>query len=151
MLNSFGILALWAAFSGPADDAAVYADYKQAYLAGKESHRPVLVIINPGTDSDESHVEIDALRRAAHRRELLGDYVVAVIDASTPEGEKVHKLFGSPPLPRVSVIDKQQKWQIYRTSKSLSAEDWNLVLEKYRTGQSPAVAKPSCNCQNAMR
>ena len=49
------------------------------------------------------------------------------------------------------VIDKQQKWQIYRTSKSLSAEDWNLVLEKYRTGQSPTATKPPCNCPYAMR
>jgi hypothetical protein len=151
MLSSFGILALWAAFGGPADEATVYANYKEAYLAGKESHRPVLVIINPGTDSNDTQVEFASLRRSAHRRELLGDYVVAVIDASTPEGEKVHKLFGSPPLPRVSVIDNEQKWQIYRTSKSLSAEDWNLLLEKYRSGKSPAVAKPPCNCPYAMR
>lgn len=151
MTSAFGVLALWAALSGSADDTTIYGDYKSAYLAGREAQRPVLVIINPGTDSDDAQVEISALRRAAHRRELLGNYVVAVIDASTPEGEKVHKLFGSPPLPRVSVLDKQQKWQIYRTSKTLSAEDWNLLLEKHRAGEVPATAKPPCNCPFAMR
>jgi hypothetical protein len=149
-----GSLILWAALSGaPAGESSIYADYKEAYLAGKAAGRPVLVIINPGTDADAQAVEVDMLKRSAVRRELLENYVVAVIDASTPEGQKVHKLFDSPPLPRVSVIDKEQKWQIYRTSKPLNAEDWNIVLEKYRTGQAPApAAKPTCNCMlNAAR
>jgi hypothetical protein len=146
MSSQLGILMVAAALSGTPADAEIYGSYKDAYLAGKAANRPVLVIINPGTDAASAPVDVDALRRAAHRRELLNDYVVAVIDASTPEGQTVHKLFGAPPLPRVSVIDKEQKWQIYRTSRSLTAEDWNIVLAKYRKGQAPAVAKPACNC-----
>jgi hypothetical protein len=148
----FGALVLWAALSGsPTTEATVYDDYKPAYLAAQAANRPVIVILNPGGESTEQPVELETVRRSAHRRELLENYVVAIIDTSTPEGQKVHKLFDSPPLPRVSVIDKQQKWQIYRTSKSLTAEDWNIVLEKYRTGVAPAVAKPACNCALGMR
>jgi hypothetical protein len=150
MSSQLGILMVAAALSGTPGDAEIYGSYKEAYLAGKAANRPVLVIINPGTDSDGAPVDVNALRRASHRRELLNDYVVAVIDASTPEGQSVHKLFGAPPLPRVSVIDKEQKWQIYRTSRSLSAEDWNIVLQKYRKGQAPAAAKPPCNCPFAV-
>lgn len=147
-----GALVLFAALSGSNDAGTVYTSYKEAYQAGKAANRPVLVIINPGAEADAKPVELETLRRSAARRELLDNYVVAVIDASTPEGEKVHKLFDSPPLPRVSVIDNQQKMQIYRTSRALTAEDWNLVLERYRTGQAPAAPKPTCNCQlNAAR
>ena len=141
-----GTLVLWAALSGSNTGDTVYTDYKEAYLAGKAASRPVLVIINPGADEESKPVEVEMLRRSAVRRDLLENYVVAVIDSSTPEGQKVHKLFDSPQLPRVSVIDNKQKMQIYRTSRPLTAEDWNLVLERYRTGQPPAVAKPACNC-----
>lgn len=155
MLSSMGVLLVSAALGGdasPSVNTAVYDDYKPAYLAAKSANRPLLVIINPGTEGDAKPLELDDLTRSGHRRAILGDYVVAVIDASTPEGQKAHKLFGSPALPRVSVIDKQQKWQIYRTSKSLNAEDWNIVLAKYRKGQAPApVAPPTCPCMLGSR
>ncbi|MGQ0637080.1 MAG: hypothetical protein ACT4QC_20920 [Planctomycetaceae bacterium] len=148
----FGTLLLWAALNGsPTTDATVYDDYKQAYLAAKSTNRPILLVINPGSDSDLQPHDLDVLRRSGHRRELLGNYVVAVIDASTSDGQSVHKLFGSPPLPRVSVIDKQQKWQIFRSSQAFTPEDWNVVLEKYQAGESPPVAAPKCNCANARR
>lgn len=152
MLSAVGTLVLWTALSGsPTGDAPVYGDYKEAWQAAQSANRPVLVILNPGVEADAPQVQLDEIRRSAHRRELLDNYVVAVIDTSTPEGQQVHKLFNSPKLPRVSVIDKQQKWQIYRTSQPLTAEDWNLVLAKYRTGQLPAVPRPSCNCQFSQR
>ena len=120
MLSSMGILLVSAALGGDASvSPTVFDDYKPAYMAAKSANRPLLVIINPGTESDAKSLDLEDVTRSGHRREILGDYVVAVIDASTPEGQKAHKLFGSPALPRVSVIDKQQKWQIYRTSKSL--------------------------------
>jgi hypothetical protein len=33
------------------------------------------------------------------------------------------------------VIDNEQRWQIFRISRELSAEDWNLLLEKYQSGK----------------
>jgi hypothetical protein len=131
--------------SGGTRESTVYDDYKQAWQAGRAQNLPVLVILNPANDDDESPtIDFDSLRRTGHRRDLLGKYVVAVIDASTPQGQAVRKLFGSPTLPRVSVLDRQQKWQVYRTSQSLSAEDWNIVLETYQKGNPPAVvAKPA--------
>lgn len=144
MYTQMSALVLLAALSGGTREATVYDDYKQAYLAGRAEKLPVLVILNPGADESSPAVDLDSLRRTGHRRDLLGNYVVAVIDASTPEGQAVHKLFKSPPLPRVSVLDKEQKWQIYRSSQALSAEDWNLVLEEHRKGNPPvqAVVKP---------
>jgi hypothetical protein len=103
------------------------------------------VILNPGAESEARLVDAEFLRRTKHRRKLLEKYVVAMIDTSTTEGEAVHKLFQSPALPRVSVLDRQQKWQVYRTSQTLSAEDWNMVLEKHQKGEPPVIrvaAKP---------
>ena len=147
MYTHLSALVLFSALSGGTRESTVYEDYKEAWRAGRAQNLPVLVVLNPGAESGTATVDADLLRQTGHRRNLLANYVVAVIDTSTIEGEAVHKLFQSPTLPRVSVLDKQQKWQIYRTSQSLSAEDWNLVLEKYRTGVRPVVRPAPAVCQ----
>ncbi len=140
-------LFLFSALSGGTRETTIYDDYKEAWRAGRSQSIPVLVILNPGADTETPGVNLELLRQAAHRRTLLANYVVAVIDTSTPEGKVVHKLFQSPPLPRVAVLDKQQKWQVYRTSRALSAQDWNLVLEKYQKGEAPAVRSTAAVCR----
>jgi hypothetical protein len=140
-------LVLFSALSGGTRESTIYDDYKQAWRAGRAQGLPVLVILNPGSEADSRSVDTDLLRRTGQRRELLGKYVVAVIDVSTRAGQAVHKRFQSPQLPRVSVLDKQQKWQVYRTSQSLSAEDWNLVLEKHQKGAPPASRPAPLLCK----
>lgn len=140
-------LVLLSALSGGTRESVVYDDYKQAWQAGRAQKLPVLVILNPSSDPNSAAVDFDFLRKTGHRRDLLGKYVVAIIDASTPQGKEVRKLFGSPALPRVSVLDRDQKWQIYRTSQALSAEDWNIVLETHQAGKPPAVAAKPAACR----
>ncbi|MFN0052066.1 MAG: hypothetical protein ACKV0T_07740 [Planctomycetales bacterium] len=146
MHAQLGAVVLLAALSGGTRETTVYDDYRQAYLAARAAKLPVLVILNPGAQEEQSAVDLDTLRRTAQRRSLLGNYVVAVIDVSTPDGKKVHELFNSPPLPRVSVLDRHQKWQIYRTSKLLSPEDWNLLLDRHQKGEPPVIAPPQGQC-----
>jgi hypothetical protein len=147
MHTPLSALVLLSALSGGTRESTIYDNYKQAWQAGKAHNLPVLVILNPGADAEGPSIDADFLRRSGHRRELLSKYVVAVIDTSTPHGETVHKLFKSPALPRVSVLDKQQKWQIFRSSEELSAEDWNLVLDKHQKGDPPAVRPAPLVCQ----
>ncbi len=145
MPTQLSALVLLAALSGGTRESMIYEDYKEAWRAGRAQNLPVLVILNPGADAEARPVNGELLSRTKHRRKLLEKYVVAVIDTSTTEGQAAHKLFQSPALPRVSVLDRQQKWQVYRTSQELSAEDWNLVLEKHQKGDPPvirAAAKP---------
>ena len=139
-------LVMLSALSGGTREATIYDNYKQAYQAGRVQNLPVLVILNPGDEAESAPVDVDFLRRSSHRRKLLSSYVVAVIDASTPEGQKVRKLFDAPSLPRVSVLDRGQKWQIYRSSQSHSAEDWNLVLEQHQKGDPPALRPAPAQC-----
>lgn len=110
---------------------ATYASYTQAWDAAHDAERPLLVILNPAGDGAINDQE---LRADSQLQPLLDEYVVAVIDTTTDHGKKVHELFGSAPLPRVVVIDKQQKKQLYQSSNSLSHDQLASVLEKHKTG-----------------
>lgn len=147
-----GVLCLCAALSGGTRESTIYTDYREAWNAARAEGLPLLVIINPKHEEGAAAVDLDLVTRTRHRRELLASYVVAVIDSSTEQGERVHRLFKSPPLPRVSVIDREQKWQLYRTSSRLTAEDWNLVLEGYQKGVvPPPPAATGCAACRGMR
>ncbi len=147
MHTPLSALVLFAALSGGTRESTIYDDYKQAWRAARAQNLPVLVILNPGADAEKPSVDPDVLFRTGHRRDLLAKYVIAVIDTSTPQGAAVHKRFQSPPLPRVSVLDREQKWQLYRTSKELSAEDWNILLETHQKGNPPAARTAPLVCR----
>ncbi|MGE5191946.1 MAG: hypothetical protein ACM3U2_05545 [Deltaproteobacteria bacterium] len=147
MHTPLSALVLFAALSGGTRESTIYDDYKQAWRAARAQNLPVLVVLNPGADSETPSVDLDLLFRSGHRRDLLGKYVVVVVDTSTPQGAAVHKRFQSPALPRVSVLDRQQKWQVYRTSKALPAEDWNILLEKHQNGDPPAARAAPLVCR----
>jgi hypothetical protein len=146
MTPHLSALVLFAAMNGGTLESTVYDSYTQAWHAGHVQKRPVLVILNPGAESEESKVDVDWLKRTRHRRELLKDYVVCVVDTSTLEGQTIQKKFKAESLPRVSVLDRQQKWQIYQSSKEHSAEDWNLLLETHRKGNPPPPRPKPAQC-----
>ncbi|MBS0264413.1 MAG: hypothetical protein JSS02_20930 [Planctomycetes bacterium] len=146
MTVQLSALVLCAAMNGGTLESTVYESYKQAWHVAHVQNRPVLVILNPGEDSEETPVDIEWLKRTKHRREILNDYVVCVIDTSTPEGKAVQKKFNATSLPKISVLDRQQKWQIYQSSKELSAEDWNMVLETHRKGNPPPPRPQPAQC-----
>lgn len=117
-----------------------FDSYTRAYHAAADAHRPMLVVLNP-PDSQVSvggAIDVDALRRDVELAGVLGDYVVAEIDTGTEHGRKVHELFGSKALPRIVVIDADQKWQVYRTSAQLEKPALKSVLERYRGGATAA-------------
>ena len=134
MTAPVALLCLAAALASGASEQTIHTDYGTAWKEAQQRGLPLLVVLNPGSESTGSRVENELLTRSQHRRDLLTKYVVAVIDTSTDKGERVWKQFGSAPLPRVAVIDKNLKLQIHRASAPLVAEDWNLLLEKYRAG-----------------
>jgi hypothetical protein len=109
-----------------------FDSYSKAYWAASEAHRPMLVILTDG--NSEQAVPLAALQQDETSRDILDDYVVAVIDTNTEHGRTVHELFGAPALPRTVVIDQQQKKQIFRTSDTLRPETLTSVLKQYRDG-----------------
>lgn len=128
-LSSVSACLLLVAFGAAPVGPQPFTSYAEGYKFAQESKRPLLVIMHGDNKVDWSMIE-----RSEARRNLLANYVVVTVDVTTEEGKQTHALFQSPALPQVVVIDKQQKLQIYRTSKALSAEDWTVVLEQYREG-----------------
>lgn len=124
--------------AGDNDRFEHFQSYTEGYYEAQRQQRPLLVILNPPADAENQAITLDAVRRTRHRRALLENYVVVVVDTGTSHGRKVHELFDSPQLPRVVVIDKRQQRQIFQTSEFLQGEQWNQILETYQAGERPA-------------
>ncbi len=112
-----------------------FTNYTLAYREAQRSKKPLLVILNPGNEAADVPVHLADVRKTEHRRKLLERYVVVVLDAGTKHGETTHKLFDSRALPHVSVIDHDQRWQLFRTSRKLQGDDWNKILETFQNGE----------------
>jgi len=133
----------------PADQVQPFPhfnNYKDGYNAARDRQAPLLVILNPSTESEKDLIQLDAIQKTQVRRELLKSYVVVTIDTSSKRGQTVHKQFGSKPLPRVIVIDRNQEWQIYRTSEPVYGQLWTEILETFKTGDPTASLKPEEDC-----
>ena len=96
-----------------------FTSYTLAYREAQRSKKPLLVVLNPGEDSPEVPANLEDVRKTQQRRKLLERFVVVEIDTSTSHGQTVHKLFDNKPLPHVAVIEREQQWQVFRTSPKL--------------------------------
>lgn len=125
-----------------------FDNYTEAYRIAQQTKKPLLVILNPGDVTSTERVLVEDVRKTQHRRKLLEKFVVVVIDTSTEHGATIHKLFDHKPLPHVAVIDRDQKWQVFRTSRKLQGEDWTRILETFQNGDHTASlnldARPMC-------
>lgn len=119
-----------------------YESYTEAYKVAKKEKRPMIVILNPPKTTQVTPVSLEDVRKTQARRDLLQNYVVAVVDTGTPHGKKVFELFGSPELPRVAVIDNTQAMQVYRTSQPMYGQLWDKVLEVFHDA-TPTTRMPS--------
>ncbi len=117
---------------------AHFTSYTLAYREAQRSKKPLLVVLNPGEDSADVPVHLGDVRRTEQRRKLLERFVVVEIDTTTSHGEAVHKLFENKPLPHVAVIEREQQWQVFRTSRKLQGEDWNKILQTFQNGDRTA-------------
>lgn len=119
--------------AGTAEETQEFDSYTTAYQAANAQHRPMLVILNLPGDEAEA-LPLEQLKQGQASRDLLDDYVVAVIDTGSEHGRKVHELFGKPALPRTVVIDERQEKQVFRTSNRLRPATLTAVLQQYRHG-----------------
>jgi hypothetical protein len=122
--------------------ATAYTSYTQAWNAATEAKKPMLVILNPGPESGERQITEASLRSNKKLDTLLDQYVLAIVDTSTEHGQEVNRRFGSPALPRVVIIDKAQKKQIFRASGHLSGDSLVNVLEDHKEGTPKVTTSP---------
>jgi hypothetical protein len=123
---------------------ATFNNYTQAYRAAKQAKKPMLVILNPAKGAQVALISLEDVQKTRVRRDLLQNYVVAVIDTSTPHGQKVQTLFGSPQLPHVAVIDNAQEFQVYQTSETLYGQMWDQILTAFQKAE-PTTRMPVQN------
>jgi len=109
-----------------------YDNYTRAFRAAKQAKKPMLVILNPAKGAKVALISLEDVQKTRVRRDLLQNYVVAVIDTSTPHGQKVQALFGSPQLPHVAIIDNEQALQVYQTSETLYGQMWDQILTAFQ-------------------
>jgi hypothetical protein len=121
-----------------------HSSYAEAYRVAQRTKRPMLVILNPAKDSKISMVSFEDVKKTRARRDLLQNYVVAVIDTSTPYGQKVYEAFGSPQLPRVTNTDSDLQYQVYQTSEALYGQQWDTVLTTF-VHATPVTVMPAPN------
>lgn len=121
-----------------ANPPAHFTSYTLAYREAQRSKKPLLVVLNPGEASSEVPVHLEDVRKTEQRRKLLERFVVVAVDTSTNHGQAVHKLFENKPLPHVAVIEREQQWQVFRTSRKLQGEDWNRILQTFQNGDRTA-------------
>lgn len=112
-----------------------FTSYTTAHDTATKLGKPLLVILNPPAGSEREPIFIEDVRKTRQRRKLLENYVVAVLDTSTPHGQVCYDLFKRPELPRVVVIDRDQRYQIFKTSEELYGQLWTTILEKYQDGE----------------
>lgn len=158
MLGSLFLAAgLFLGADAAASDAANLANfssYRDAWHAAKDEHRPMLVVLNPAEgDAKAEAVKVAELRKDEALGEVLNKYVVAEIDTSTEQGRKVLEVFKSPTLPRIIVIDNQQKNQVFATSAKVTNSRLKSVLETYKDGKTEMVSfdwmpKAKADCPN---
>lgn len=112
-----------------------FTNYHRGHDLARESKKPLLVIMNNGPQTDKAAVSLVSVRKTSERRELLKDYVVVVIDTTTPHGKIVHKAYSTPKLPHVVVLDKKQGYILFTSSESLYGQRWTEVLKKHQKGE----------------
>lgn len=121
-----------------ADQSADYGDhftnYYRASEAARTRNKPLLVVLNRGPQWEGDALSLADVRKTRERRDLLKNYVVVVVDATTPHGEVVHRAYRKPELPHVAIVGKYQRYLLFETGKPLYGQRWTEILTTHRTG-----------------
>lgn len=127
------LLVLSAGLAAPQTDVSSlrFSSYTQAYQAAGETHKPMLVVINP---ADQPTITLEQLQTNPAIGPLLDHYVVAVVDAGTEHGQEVHRRFQSPMLPFAAVIDERQQKQVFRSPTATTVQDLEPIVAQYKDG-----------------
>lgn len=111
--------------------------YAEAYHAGKNGRRPVLVVIDKPADpayriDQASFVRTDV---GSAERALLASYELCHIDASTEYGRKIANSFKATEFPYLAITDRQVEVLLVEHTGRMSQDRWMTTLAKYRAGR----------------
>ncbi|MEX2188241.1 MAG: hypothetical protein WD875_15650 [Pirellulales bacterium] len=113
------------------------ASYAEAYHAGRNGRRPVLVVIDKPAEA-AYRVDQASFARGevnADERALLANYELCHVDASTEYGQKIAKSFGATQFPYVAITDRRVDVLLVERTGRMSQDQWMATLAKYSTGE----------------
>lgn len=123
-------------------------DYGQALETTRKNERPLLVVLDAPQDAQQA---IDAeLIAGESTANLLSQYNLCRVDATTPYGKKVMAAFGAKTLPHVAIIDKTGAVVLHKQSGVVSAGQWTAALTKHRSGERIARIAHSTNYRGGL-
>lgn len=119
-------------------------DYADALDATKALEKPLLIVIDEPSDSKKRspHVQIAPEKEKA---ELMENYVLCHVDATTEYGNRVAGCFSVKQYPFTAIIDRTGKWIIYKNAGRMDDSDWVATLDKHKKGQSRNASKAGCD------
>jgi hypothetical protein len=121
------------------------ASYAAAYQAGRETRRPVLVVIDKPAEPAYRVESVSGRFDAPTERDaaLLAGYEMCHIDASTDYGQKVAESFGVKQFPYVAITDRRVEVLLFEKAGHMSQAEWAATLAKHRSGE---VEQPAVIC-----
>ena len=150
MLQYFALVAvMFGAVSTDTEAPQWSSDYATALKQTRSDDRPMLVVIDePGVA--EKSLDEQVLTNMAGG--ALADYQLCHVDATTSYGKKVAEAFKAELFPYIAITDKAGKVILHSQAGEVTADEWNTMVTKYRTGALPVkhvTAKPVVESQPA--
>ena len=119
-------------------------DYAKALDSARKAKRPMVVVLE---DPRYSKLRADSL--IGVKRDLLRQFEVCRVDATSNYGNKVAKLYGATQLPYAVVTDEECKNILFRGAGQFSSDVWNETLENYTHEKDKAKSKTDTTSQAA--
>lgn len=114
------------------------ANYGEALAATRADDKQPLLVVLDEPQAKESHIEPALLgegSKPAVESRLLRRYRLCRIDASTPYGQKVARVFKARRFPHVAIIDKSGSVILYKKSGQIDAGEFKTALEDHKDGE----------------
>lgn len=130
-----GIMVLMAPpLAEPEAVSSWHADYGVALAETKQQHRPLLVVIEDGTQA-ELQLEQVAFDSEWNSGADLKNYILCRVDVSTPYGKRVAEAFHATSFPHTAIIDGFGRRILYSHNGQIPTKVWQATLNRNRSGQ----------------
>src|SRR5262245_8491940 len=111
-------------------ESAWLSDYGEGLKRAKQLQKPLLVVIDMPSNA------VARVEQVSHNRdgdaELLKNYVLCRVDASTKYGQAVAQAFEAGTVPYTSIIDNRGETILYWKQGQWTADEWTNALSYYR-------------------
>lgn len=129
------------AFASTSSAADWHTSYSEALGLSKESDKPVFVYFTDSAKDADWRASFDGLNS------LTDGFVLVVADKNTDKGAKLYKIFEIDSPAGAVVVERDRKWQYFRTQRQLNKEELKQVLTETRQAKGKPAPSVLANVQ----